>query len=500
MRLTYLLMLALAGLLAGCASDFNGDVSPNKPPVTRLTADTIILNGNDRLGTRLHLRWWGDDEDGLVTGYEFTFDSILGPSTVWQFTTQNDSIFLLTIPAGVDTFNFRIAIRAVDNDGARDPKPATLGYPSRNAPPSVNFTYLPDNGNPLAGGNPKTSFPVIRYTWEAQDDDGLENIGSFEFCLNDTTVAPLVIPGVQRSMIIQGNNLNGNTTDCNVFPGSFQIPFQDKLNGMKLNDSNTLYIRVVDLSLAKSKWVAANTIFVRKPTSQVLLVNAYNNTASGYAELNNFYRQQLASSGISSVDTLNLLEKEGGRFVNLAASNRTQSLIFSMFKSVIWYGQDADFSLAYGTNTLTELLNKGGKVLMSTFVSGATSPKEQAYDFTPIDSLLTPPTGSTFIMVDTSTCQPLQNGWPQLQYSQFQPVVRPMKLIGGAQPLYNGRIIRRIGVANFSAWTGPSCVMAIRANATTGSEIIFSTLELHKLNNQNNIGQFFAKLKDEFGL
>jgi len=82
----------------------------NQPPDTGLFLypDSTIR----QQPSRLNVHWWGDDPDGLISGFYFMWEGI---DTVWSFTTSNDSIFALPIGSSDTSFLFLVA--AVDASG-----------------------------------------------------------------------------------------------------------------------------------------------------------------------------------------------------------------------------------------------------------------------------------------------------------------------------------------------------------------------------------------------
>ena len=142
----YVLLLLSAVIIYNC-TDVPEGVNSNNPPETFLSLypDSIISPHI----TRIKITWWGDDPDGLIKGYRFSFDS-----TNWTYSEGNDSTFQLVIVGNDSTFRFWVA--AVDDKGNINPTPATNLYPMYNSPPSVQFnaeTNIPD-----------TSFPIATFT------------------------------------------------------------------------------------------------------------------------------------------------------------------------------------------------------------------------------------------------------------------------------------------------------------------------------------------------
>src|SRR5262245_19956351 len=111
----FLLLSPLVLAYVSCKNSFKGDLHPNIPPETFTVVDTIIRLGDNRFNSQVEVSWWGDDPDGYVAGYEYTFDSLISENTEWHFTIKQDSVFLLPTPPGQDTLDFKFHVRAIDN-------------------------------------------------------------------------------------------------------------------------------------------------------------------------------------------------------------------------------------------------------------------------------------------------------------------------------------------------------------------------------------------------
>jgi hypothetical protein len=500
--------LLLAGLQA-CNTAIKGDLFPNQAPKTFTVVDTIIRSGDDRLTSTVVIHWWGTDPDGFVTGYEFTFDPNPGPATVWNYTTRTDSTFLLTVPSGQDSFDFRFSVRAIDNAGLRDPNPASVRYPVKNSPPNCDFLYPASGGNPLAGGFPLVSYPVLHYSWLGTDPDGNQTLSSYELVLNDTLNTSLYfnLSATFTEMILEAESLTGTGSACKVFPGTNENPLATRMQGLLFDDTNRVYIRAVDQSGARSAWKESRPTFVKRPQSRFLLINAYGtdpNPDLNAANIANTYQTELNGIGINTYDQVRIFQRQGNQFINLSANNRTQAKVFALFDQVMLVGPDFDIGIVFAQNTLGDFLNEGGKVLVSLGSSLGSPVVSQFYDFSPIDSLQAPAAGFEYLLSDTSTAMPLQSGYPTLRYRGFTSSVRPIRFVGGVTPLYRANILLRGGASPFPpfpVFTGNSSVMGMRVNQANNSKFIITSLELHRLNNNNNLGALLDRiLKTEFGV
>lgn len=474
-----------------CNKDFIGKETPNQPPQTFCVVDTIIRTGDNRLSALVTANWWGDDPDGYIVRYEYTFDSIAGQQSNWLSILRQDSTFLLPIPAGNDTFDFNFFIRAVDNRGSKDPSPARLTFPVRNSTPAVVF--VPGIQNPLE------SFPVVKFFWQATDPDGAENLNFFELCWNDTTQSPYYLNIGAVAAMFEAESLTGNTTNCYVYQNNNNFPLDFTISGLKLNDTNRLFIRVVDKALSKSKYVSSYPIFIKKPVSEILLVDGYGNNGANQI---NFYAQNLNSIGISAFDTLSIFKTQGAVNITLSPDNLTQSRVFNLFKTIIWFSNSASASLSLGQKTLNDFFNSGGKLFFSTYVSSSFDQQSNFLDFTPAQSLTVLPADTQLVLNSNSTINALLSGYPNLTSSAIVSVVRPFNLTIGASSIYTADLLaKKVSTGTLNPWTGNSVIMAKKTDNNGNTNFIFTTLELNKLNGLNNMNTLFQKIFiDEFGL
>lgn len=486
--ISWLLLIFL--FAPACKNSFEGDVLPNLTPETYTIVDTIIRVGDDRLNSQVQISWWANDPDGFITGYEYTFDSIINESSSWHYIASQDSIFLLATPPGEDTIDFHFSVRAIDNLGARDPTPARLIYPVKNSPPSVAFVK--------AVNNPVITFPVIRYYWQGSDPDGIENLNHYECCWNDTGQLPFMLDITATGAIFEAVDLQSDFPACKVYLNNNADALPELMNGLALNDTNILYIRAVDNAKAVSPYVASYAIYVKKPKSTILLVDGY---TSDNAAVESFYTQQLAATGFSVLDTLQIFQKSNGAYKQLAPDNLTQSKLFALFNTIIWFSKDVSNSLSLGQKTLNDFFDNNGKLLMAPYVSSLFDEQSNFLDFTPIQSFVVP-SDTTLLLTDTSLILPVAAGYPTLKSTTILGVVRPFRLAVEATSLYNGSLIAKDNnTLSLSNWMGISTVIARKANASGATNFVISTLELQKLNGLNNMGDFFHQvLINEFGL
>lgn len=193
-----LLSLAVLVILAfawGCGADdaLIGDPVPNTPPDTEVTGFPPVLS---ETGFEVTFYWKGSDEDGEVVGFEWRIsdngaDMMIDPEDTleadlpWTFTTATDTTF--TVTANLDSFqidvddpnqgprNYRywqthtLFVRAVDDRGAVDPRPANVSFTATTIAPRVQIdlpVWVPS-------ATCRQSAKVLTFGWTGVDPDVL---------------------------------------------------------------------------------------------------------------------------------------------------------------------------------------------------------------------------------------------------------------------------------------------------------------------------------------
>ena len=471
-----------------CNRELEGIITANQAPETHTVADTIIRFGENRLESEVDLRWWGDDADGFVTGYEFTFDAVLTPATIWTYTESQDSTFILAPPAGADSADYVFHIRAIDNNGEKDPTPASLIIPVKNSPPTI--TIIKGINTPLK------TFPVLKFYWEGNDPDGTDNLMQFEVYFNDTLNEPYILDKTVTSAIFEAQDPMVTELICDVYQNAATTPNAITINGLIANAWNKLYIRSVDQSEAKSAFAVSDSVYVKKVNSNVLMVNGYTTTTN-----ETFYANNLIANGITVFDTTQIFEQTGGNYTQQSADNITQGKVFDLFEVIIWFSNNADNSFSLAQKTTEAFFNSGGKMLMSVYISSSFDPLSNFLDFTPIAELVNP-VDTTLILDLGAQLNPLDIEYTTLQGTAIVGIVKPIILQIGATPLYEAELTAKDNITlSLTPWTGPSIVIAKKSDFTGNTNFVISTLELNKLDGLLNMQDLFQKiLMDEFGL
>jgi hypothetical protein len=482
------LVFGLSAVLftSSCRTGFEGTELLNTAPESHTIVDTIIRPGDDRLESEVLIQWWGDDPDGFIIGYEFTFDDLQAPIVNWQFTEKQDSIFVLAPPPGADTLDFVFSVRSIDNLYLADPTPATLSYPVKNSPPSVQF--LPGLNNPVI------SFPALKFFWEGSDPDGTANLSGYELAWNDTLAESLILDAEVSNVLFEAVDPTATALTCRLFVNSAETAEAATLEGLTANSWNRLYIRAIDQSDSRSAWVASDSIWIKPVHSNFLLVNAYTTISNPLS----FYTEQLNAIGFTNFDTLHIFEEMDGVYTQQSADNLTQERVLDMFDLIIWFSNSAESSLSLAQKTTGDFFADGGKLLMSIYVSSSFDPLSNFLEFTPIASLVSPE-DTTLILDLGAQLNPANPDYPVLEGTAIIGVVKPVNLQLGANIVYEAELTAKDNTTlTFSPWEGNSIVIA--SKSVGGSvNFVLSTLELQKLNGLLNMPDLFQKIIiDEF--
>ncbi len=484
MKSAALFLLAVLSLCA-CRREYAGELKDNEAPETYMLADTIVRFGDNRYESVVEVQWGGDDPDGYIKGYEVSLDGQL-----WTYTERQDSSFTLSLPGASDTADFRFYVRAIDNMNLADPTPASLVYPVKNSDPEVHFV--------IPAGNPTRSFPAVKYFWTGSDPDGDASLDHYELVWNDTTVTPIELSPSFSEAGIVADNISGATSPCTVYPGTLTTPHASKLNGMKLDDKNILYIRAVDKVGATSDWIAAPEIFIRKPVSDILLINAQRSSFNR-ANVQNFYAGKIFQALNKSFDTLQA-GPEGATVTDLSPDPITQDRVFSFFKKIFVYSENSEFVLSLMQKTTTRFFQQGGKLLLITEGNDVIEDQPAYLDFAPAAAYSARPANVSLLFNLNDSLYGASPGYPALlNTSQIISGLRPLELAQDNsnyrfEALYKG-VITQDSSGNIGIWKGNSVLGARRVRKSdNNTDFILMMVPIYVFENNASMDSWFDRI------
>lgn len=480
------LLFILSAVISVFWSCDEGALSPKSPPDTSIFVNSIELSGEDRLTSVVELFWLGTDKDGFVKQYEISFDE-----QEWSLVSKTDSTFKFTISEGSDTADINFFVRSIDNDGLKDPTPAFLKIPIRNTPPTIQLDedFLPVD----------TSNTIFSLIWYVLDLDGENTIDTTFIKINDGDW--FAIDGQKNAarFIPVDPSANG-PVDARIFTSRTQSPAfvvnnereeSNTINGLRLNDNNTIYVQTRDIAGSLSEVDTSSTFFLKSKSSDFLLVGVHFDQS-----LKGVYGEILDNIS-QPYDFIDLLDNEGRE--NIRFWNFNFPLLLELYESVFWYSSDETFSsgtplLELAISNLQPFLDGGGKLIVSAFLTGDADPASPIFNFAPIDSI-SPKVGiSQARYVNGSVARPEINGYDSLLCTTNIANAAPFHNSAGSMPLFKAEPLKLNG------WDGPEVIGAKVANGNGQTNFIFFSVELHKFNGRpQGLETFFNKaINEEF--
>ena len=460
------------GLVLACEP---GVPVENQLPETRMSVDRIDLSGPDRLNSVVKLAWFGSDADGYVVAYELRVGE--GP---WVRTTQTDSTLVLGIPAGQDTADLAVEVRAIDHEGGIDPSPARLVVPIKNTPPSAEFTT--------------SSFPdvpvwnAVTFQWFAEDPDGAGSITDVELRVNGGAWRPIDPNQKLVSLVLHASGATA------LYYGNQEASAANWGYALDTAGPSLLEIRARDLAGAWSAPDTAPSVTVKMPQSKLLVV------ASHSAAADAAWSSDLAALGVD-YDLLDLLSNSG------AARPRSWNPGFRHtlrgYDAVVVYTASSvmldlqtgltKLPLAHMGPAIQRFGEAGGRVLVSASFSATSDLADLVVTF-PIDGLVTS-TGQVRLVTDSALVAQ-QSGYPNLKSTNVLIGLTPMVASADAEVLYRGQL------SKLSGWQGDN-LMGVLRRKQGAVQSVFLSFDLHRLDGQNGQMRRDALQKiliDEFGL
>ncbi|MCG3118237.1 MAG: hypothetical protein ALAOOOJD_00400 [bacterium] len=450
---------------AACEKDLPDQPKANQPPETHvfLKPDSVLATTT----SRQTIYWWGDDPDGFVSGFIYSFAANpvevtqwdeKNPAADWKFTTANQQIFNLTFSRLDSAFVLRV--RAVDDQKLVDPTPATLRIPVANSPPVVSFVANTDI--------PDTTFPVAAFAWTGSDLEGEETILKFQYALDDTAAGKWRdLPPAQKSIILKEAD--------GITPGN-----------------HAFYLRAIDLAGAVSKIARmpkalGKTWHVRAPHGKVLVVDDYKPFDGG----TEFYKAVLDTVvGAHSVLDIRIDRNVDNRPDFLPASGQALGETMKLFSVVIWYAETLEH-LAEAQSAIPLFLNAGGKIFFSTlFERGFTSDAGEL-EFSPAQEL-----GGEIDRLDNNLLISPDSTRADLPALRTQ---RILSFVRTVSPKPTASVLYRLPPSTTTPprWTGTPAVAVMNLPRS----FVFMTLPLHHLNRNGGGAQMLSMiLRKEFGL
>lgn len=434
-KLRFLLFFLISGLLFyACEDTLTGDYHENQPPRTFLTVENIDLPEDERLTSNVEVEWWGDDPDGYVVGYEICIgddcDMQDEEGENWEYTESTDTTLVLPIPEGDDVADVRFSVRAIDNEGLRDPEGAYVTFPIKNSPPSIIYdpTVTP----------PDTTFSFFSFGVEASDPDGEQDLNYLEIAVNDPDGEWLQIDAETDFFTFDLNMDDANedgTVTADFYTGRALNPTDEVLEGFKPDDENTLYVRVFDQSLAESN-IAEYDWYIKEQNSNILLINDVAGATEGDG---NFHRNLLAELGYDNVDYWDISEAliPSGEVLPTPI-DPTLNRVLAQWEHIYWLSDNLERNFLFALESTLDFFSEGGTMFVNIPSSPVSSQNEEnVFSLIPATDFEDYPPGQTRFTL-TSGLISLNENLDDLELDPGFTNIEPLIPDGDAEPLYDG--------------------------------------------------------------
>ncbi|MBN1825756.1 MAG: hypothetical protein JW958_05770 [Candidatus Eisenbacteria bacterium] len=297
-------LLFLSALLAAALVSFGGCGDNAFDPKENRAPETGLALTGDSLSTtiyRVNLKWWGSDLDGEVHGYEYRWIPLQGLTetyeldTAWTYTAFVKKNFVLPVPDA--NARFRFEVRAMDDEGKRDPTPATQEYPFYNNRPSVSIRYkslLPDS-----------AWPVLTFGWDSADPDGDSTIAKHLIWVGGREESPMEVDAELDTILL--------------------LPAQLDTSGWV-----TVFLQTVDEAHSASDPDSFD-VKLYPIHGEILLVDDYSLNSAGFVDADSWYKDFL----------IGRVQEDGFTRIDLAKTPFNTDVRFggflTAFNHVIWY-------------------------------------------------------------------------------------------------------------------------------------------------------------------
>jgi len=491
MNAIFYLLCFLCVAIIGCNETLL-QPNDNQLPETTIFLDTVRTQQN----SRVFVSWSGDDPDGMVIGYAFSWDN-----RNWFFTRKNDSTFALQVENSDTNFTFSVA--SIDNSlkqypsegerltftdangnstfddgesftllhGAIDPTPARLQFPIKNSPPVISWGNDTTAKSALSVALPDTTFAFATFKFFVTDPDGDATLESIEWSLNDSS----------------------SKAKWKALPKGMRLFSLSEKDGLLLNANNVLYMRARDIGKLNSPMLQypsnGKTWFVKGSKGPILLIKDCANK-----DADNFYIKALTmmSAGqfngrfdILDINTTKTADAPAKTVPPFISPMFIESL--KLYSAVIWY-TDKTPSTSLAQQSLSEYTRSGGKVL---FIADLPAPmgedmRTEIRDFSPVDSIGSFEVSSDPLAIRNGTIfTAIEHGgatYPDLIKERGSVLVYPLYSKANAKPVY--------ALPSNPKWIG-NPILGVKDDE---SSMVFLHMPLHLLNTNDMAIELISRI------
>ncbi len=431
-------ILLVVGLLLifswSCDNSIDGDFSENQPPKTFLTVQSIDRSEENRLSSQINISWWGVDPDGYIAFFEYAINDT--SESAWTRVNGTDSTFILPITEGESTDDVLFKIRAVDNEGARDPDGARLVYPVINSDPDVSLN------NPELPAD--TMYSITSFGWTIEDPDGLQNILRTEIAINDKNGEWISIPFDEGSdqvfVSLEVDNSSEGEKTANLFYGRSFLASTQTISNVQVGASNKFYVRVIDQAGAQSP-IDSTSWYIKEQTSRVLFFNDVSGSSTSAEQA--YHLDILDQNGIQP-DVWLINDGGAGDIKERLSESFPETIDPTLIKTlakwdyIYWLSNNLNRNITYVEQITSEFSENGGKFFITIpATDGDITSDDPLFNVLSVDSIGERSGSSVGFKIDEGEpVTPSDNSFPLLQTSRDIDGLLPLKPSSGATSLY----------------------------------------------------------------
>ena len=379
-----------------------------------------------------------------------------------------------------DTTDINFWVRAVDNDGNRDPSPAYLRVPIRNTPPTIkqDSTVLPRD----------TTHLVLTFGITPEDADGFNTITRVEFKLNDGSWNAIPPETEVISLVPTAPEATGSVS-AEVYLGADEFPQAFQADNYRLNDTNTVYLRATDEGGLESIVDTAGGFYVTNKTADLLAFDAH----SGFPIARDYYESGFenvwgAVDYIDADDTTNFSR----------AGNINFRLWIALYEQLAWLddasSQDKLSAVSTPLEEYVNTPNSTKRLLLVTNLPDTIFPNSLYNRIGVLDNIVLDSTAAVPSSANNGEING-SNGYPDIS-SNSMFFIQPIKPIfpGTAEPIYTADLVE----VDNSPWTDQDVLATRTRNQQNNVNVVFSAVEIHRLENQTGLEAFLQQVYDDF--
>ncbi len=481
MRVLLRLFLFTVIIWAMTASCMRGNKVENQAPTTKIFLESINRTGDNRLNSNVFLSWFGTDIDGYVVGYEISFDNV-----TWEFTTRTDSVFRFTITQGSDTSDIDFWVRAIDQEGLKDPQPAYLSVPLKNTPPETSLD--------AANGPADTALIAATFRWQATDLDGNETVNQVRIKVNQGEWFTIPRNSTLFSIVLD-KGMSAGIHEARVYIDNETSALAEKITGVNYNGENEVYIQARDVANSQSNIDTSDRFVLLNSNSDLLVVSAQ---PGGPKEIYTPILNQI-TTGNGGYDIIDFTQ-DGGKY-QPKFWLPTMRLILNEYEKLFVFTDPSNYTnpatgqtaniLAFFAPVIANYNATGGKSLITTTLTANADLTALSIAY-PIDGVVTSG-GQARLTGDSSIV-------PQMDANLY-PSMRPSFTLSGIVPIVrspDSEVFYRAQLTKLQNWQGDNTVGVRRKNNLGQVQQVFFGVNLHQFaNDGTKLQEFLDQILNE---